>query len=216
MIRAILFDFDGVLVDSEPLHYQCWVEALAPEGIHFTYEDYARRFIGVSNRAMVEALCRDRNQDFHKDFFERCYARKRALWDQRAPVVCRVPDQLRSFIASSSRIYRLGVVSSSERCEVEPLLAAQGILGHLAVLVCGEDVENLKPAPDPYLLALGLLGGIGAGECLVVEDSGPGAEAARAAGMLVIRVEGPGAVLERVQGCLASFTNRWPSESPPR
>ena len=57
-IRAVFLDFDGVLVDSEPLHYECWSQVLRPLGIVFSRDDYMARYVGVSNRAMVEDLCR--------------------------------------------------------------------------------------------------------------------------------------------------------------
>jgi beta-phosphoglucomutase len=196
MIEAIFFDFDGVLVDSEPLHFDCWAEVLAGYGMPITAEFYAENFIGVSNQEMIEILCRKFNRSHGMEFFAECYAQKKALYQKRAPAHCRTPPELVSFFRERSGVYQLGVVSSSSRCEVEPHLAGQGIRDKLAALVCQEDVENLKPAPDPYLRALALVNlaarkEIAPQECLVVEDSGPGAEAGRLAGMQVLRVPSP-------------------------
>jgi len=204
-IRAIFFDFDGVLVDSEPLHFECWLEVLAGEGMPFTYEHYARHFIGVSNRAMVEMLCRDFGRPFHRKSFEASYARKKLLYNDRFPGRCGVPAELTGLLVTGLSYYLLGVVSSSARSEVEPHLVEPGIRQRLDVLVCAEDVEKLKPAPDPYLRALELVSRtqrVSATQCLVIEDSGPGEESARAAGMEVLRVSGPAEVAARVRGIL--------------
>jgi beta-phosphoglucomutase len=203
MIRAVFFDFDGVLVDSEPLHCECWAEVLAGYGIPMDAEGYTRQFIGVSNRDMIEILCRQHGRAFDAAFFDECYGKKKIIYEQRVVVRCRTPADLLDFIRTRSKALRFGVVSSSARSEVEPHRVGQGIREAITALVCQEDVEKLKPAPDPYLRALELVnaaldgnGPIGAGECLVVEDSGPGAEAGFQAGMRVLRVSGPGEVLK--------------------
>ena len=212
MIRAIFFDFDGVLVDSEPLHYACWMEALEGQGIRITPEEYARRFTGVSDTSMVGLLCREFGRPGDEVIFAECKERKRALYRERAPMTCRIPGDLLTLIATSSDVYSIGVVSSSNRLDVEPHLVAHGIRDSLATLVCCEDVPRLKPAPDPYLQALRSLGGVSKGElnahdCLVVEDSDAGIEAGLAAGMRVVRVPGPEAVASIVRSALAG---NWP------
>jgi HAD superfamily hydrolase (TIGR01509 family) len=83
---------------------------------------------------------------------------------------------------------RLGVVTSSNRLEVEPVLVAAGIREYFGALVCGGDVSRQKPWPEPYIRAVGLLG---VSAALVVEDSDVGVESARAAGFEVLRVGNP-------------------------
>ncbi|HZS49256.1 MAG TPA: HAD family phosphatase [Bryobacterales bacterium] len=196
MIQAIFFDFDGVLVDSEPLHFACWAEALAQHGIAITAESYYRRFTGVSDHSMIDALCREFGAEGDRPLFTACFHRKKQLYRERAAEFCHIPPELVTFLADLSAAYRLGVVSSSDRPDVEPHLAAHGVRRWFRAVVCREDVRNLKPAPDPYLRALELLNdGDGAAvksaECLVVEDSAPGEEAGRQAGMRVLRVRRP-------------------------
>ncbi len=200
MIRAIFFDFDGVLVDSEPLHLACWAEVLAGYGMPLSAEFYYANFVGVSNQEMIQRLCRQFGKGYDAEFFGRCYTAKKILYQDRARGHCRMPQELVTFIQTGPENYRFGVVSSSSRCEVEPHLVGHGVREAITALVCQEDVAELKPAPDPYLRALELVNAgaderIGAGECLVIEDSGPGAEAGRRAGMQVLRVPGPGEVL---------------------
>ncbi len=207
MIRAIFFDFDGVLVDSEPLHFECWARVLARHGISLDAEGYTEKFIGVSNRDMIQILCRENGRVYGDALFDAWYAEKRAIFEARALAAFRIPDDVRRFILESDGRYSLGVVSSSARPEVEPHLVGQGIRHAVTALVCAGDVARLKPAPDPYLRALEIVnaaaaGPIEAAECLVVEDSGPGEEAGRAAGMPVLRVSGPSHVWPRLREAL--------------
>jgi beta-phosphoglucomutase len=195
VIRAIFFDFDGVLVDSEPLHWETWSCVLKPKGIEISFQDYCRRFIGVSNRTMIRELCRDVGLSFDPEQFQVWYAEKRALYAQRD---LRVPDNLAHFIREDLNGYRLGVVSSSRRSEVEPYLVQSGVRERIDVLVCAEDSAELKPSPQPYIRAAHLAG-LPACECLAVEDSDAGQESATGAGMQVARVRGPEEVVDALR-----------------
>lgn len=209
-IRAILFDFDGVLADTEPLHFECWAGVLRSHGIDLPWADYASQIIGLSNRETVELLCRKAGKSYSLEFFTDCYNDKKLLFQDRAPRLCRIPDELANYIPNLCQYKKLGIVSSSSRCEVEPFLVKQGIQDCFQALVCEEDVENLKPAPDPYLRALEIINTaaeppIEAPECLVVEDSGPGADAGHKAGMRVVLARGPGEVLKLVKAELGEL-----------
>src|SRR5688500_15545335 len=103
-LRAIFFDFDGVLVDSEPLHWETWAEVLKPEGIALGFEDYGRRFIGVSSREMMRLLWQEGGRPFDPDLFQTWYARKRALYSARE---LSVPDDVSQFIRNQLGDYRL-------------------------------------------------------------------------------------------------------------
>ena len=202
-IRAVFLDFDGVLVDSEPLHYECWAQVLRPLGIVFSQEDYNARYVGVSNRAMVQDLCRRFGRPGGQDFYEAQNSKKKVLYAARAVTQLRIPADLTSLLLTPRNGLHFGVVTSSNKSEVEPCLIAAGIRERLAVLVCDRDVQRLKPEPDPYLKALELLnaqrgGTVSASSCLVVEDSGPGVESATRAGMQVLQVRHPNEVASRL------------------
>jgi beta-phosphoglucomutase len=197
-IRAICFDFDGVLVDSEPIHWETWSEALKPDGITINYEDYCRRFIGVSNRDMIRRLCEEARIPFDHDRYESWYRQKRRLYRRRR---LQVPLELVSYIKTGLDAYRLAVVSSSGRVEVEPYLVQSGIRERFDAVVCAEDVAELKPSPLPYVRAADLIQ-IRPEECLAVEDSDAGIESARGAGMSVLRVAGPSVVADGVRRAL--------------
>ena len=184
---AILFDFDGVLADSEPLHHACWTEVLQPFGVSLDWDTYAARCIGVSDRAMLEFLASRCDQPVDVGALWPQYDAKKALFRRRIAEIqpfCAGTLELFPLLAA----WRLAVVTSSGRTEVEPVLERGGIRGYLSAAVYGEDVAQHKPAPDPYLRAAELLG---ASRPLVLEDSDSGVASARAAGFDVLRVRSP-------------------------
>ena len=178
---SILFDFDGVLADTEPIHYHCWLEILAPFGIQPTWDFYQRECIGISDRTMVERIASPAlfDQIWPK------YASKQALFRHKLTLESPFLPETLSMVAELSTSYKLAVVSSSARTEIEPPLVRAGIRDYFQAIVCGKEAGNLKPSPDPYLLAAKLLNAKGP---LVVEDSAAGEASGRAAGFEVLRV----------------------------
>ena len=194
-IRAILFDFDGVLVDSEYLHYQCWLEALRPYGAAIGWQRYQRQLTGIGDPEAAPILLSLADENPSDEAVARALETKNRLYRTRCRDELAVSTEVCFWITDASSRLLLGVVSSSSREEVEPLLTAAGIRPALRVLVCAEDVSRRKPDPEPYLVALDRLRRIDPsvrpGHCLVYEDSDPGATAALAAGMAVQRVTAP-------------------------
>ena len=195
---AILFDFDGVLVDSEPLHYRCWREILAPYGFNMDWETYASTCIGISDRLMLSRFSECSNPSVTLEVLLDTYPQKRErfreLMEMEAPFFAGCLPFLNSLSG-----YKLAVVSSSGRTEIEPALERAGIRPLLHALVCGGDVKKHKPDPEPYLLAARLLNGR---RPLVVEDSDVGEESGRSAGFDVVRVKRPAEVIEAVRTTL--------------
>jgi len=196
---AILFDFDGVLADTEPLHWRCWREILAPFSIDLTWEDFERHCIGVNDRDFGKFLASRRLPPLAFEELWAEYPRKKELF--RARVVSELPflPETLSLVVGLSAYYKLGVVSSSARSEVEPALVAAELRPYFVDLVCGKEVENFKPAPDPYLRAAELLE---AERPLVVEDSEAGVASAIAAGFEYVRVRNVREVPVRVKEAL--------------
>lgn len=181
---AILFDFDGVLVDSEPVHFECWREVIAPFGVDLTWDVYANTCIGIADRQMIHAFATQLGVDFDQLWAQ--YPRKRELFRARNQATIQFVPETVDLLRELERRYRLAVVSSSARMEVEPVLVRGGVRDYFTALVCGSEVPNLKPAPDPYLRAAELLG---AAKPLVVEDSDAGEQSGRSAGFDVLRVK---------------------------
>jgi beta-phosphoglucomutase len=184
---AILFDFDGVLVDSEPVHFECWLEILESFGMRMDWETYRTHGIGVSDRALMSMLCEQAGRPQEVDRLLAEYPRKKEMFRSRMLERQLIPAEVLTLLPEL-QAYQLAVVTSSGQSEVEPLLRDAGIHGLFRTVVYGGDVKQLKPAPDPYLLAMKKLG---AQTALVVEDSDAGEASGRAAGLDVLRVKSP-------------------------
>lgn len=187
LFDSILFDFDGVLADSEPLHFDCWTTILTPLGIPLTWEAYCAECIGITDRAMLEVLARQTDPPYDVEDLWQYYPVKKALFREKAYANPPIPETTKAMLWTLSD-YRLAVVSSSGRAEVEPVIERAGIRDCFATIVTGDDVTNRKPHPEPYLLAAERLV---VRRPLVVEDSEPGVCAGLAAGFAVLRLKSP-------------------------
>lgn len=179
---ALFFDFDGTLVDSEPLHYACWQEILRPFGIELSWDVYERNCIGVSDRQMVSQLAEEAGVDFDALYAQ--YPRKKEMLRERILSAPPMPLATRQRLQQGFPV-PIAIVSSSYQLEVEPVLAQLGLDAHFATMVFGDHVSNLKPHPEPYLEAARRLG---VRNPLVFEDSAAGLASARAAGFAVVHV----------------------------
>jgi len=198
--EAILFDFDGVLLDSEPVHCACWAEVLAPFGIVVEWEYYREYGVGVDDREMLRTLAASSDPPRNWEELWAQYPAKKKLFQARMAQLPPFDPSLDGFLSRLRGAYKLAVVTSSATTEIVPILAAGGIGHHFDTLVGGEDVKRHKPAPDAYLLAAQRLG---VRTALVVEDSQVGMASGRAAGFEVLAVKGPAELQERVLGRLA-------------
>ena len=197
---SILFDFDGVLADTEPVHCACWAEVLAPQGIALEWPAYRERFMGIDDREMLHLLIADQNPQLAWDSLWALYPAKKERF--RSCVLTTPPfhPSLGAFLRDLSSQYALAVVSSSSSSEIEPMLEAGGVRQFFRTVVASESVKRHKPAPDPYLLAAERLG---MRSPLVVEDSPAGMAAGRAAGFEVLAVPHPAEMLGLVSQRLA-------------
>jgi len=200
---AILFDFDGVLADTEPLHCLCWNEILKPFGYHLTWETFVRECVGVSDHDLIRRLSSQRTPPIPFEELWAEYPRKKELFRARVTAAPPILPQTVAMVQELSQDYKLAVVSSSARIEIEPPLIACGIRQCFVELVCGKEAGNLKPAPDPYLRAAEILE---AEFPLVVEDSDSGVASAVAAGFAVVRVRDVAEVSEMVWEALERTT----------
>lgn len=195
MIRAIIFDCDGVLIDSEPLHFELFRDVLAEEGVVLTKEDYFKHYLAMDDRGCFTAALRASGIEPPKNKVEKMIATKAQRYQQRMsqapPTFPGVPETVRVLADD----YPLAIASGALRHEIVQAINALGIAHCFAVIVAAEDVERGKPAPDAYLAAMEGLNRmlqrerpLKPGECLVVEDSINGVESARNAGMLCLAI----------------------------
>ncbi|HXA64797.1 MAG TPA: HAD family hydrolase [Bryobacteraceae bacterium] len=184
LYEAILFDFDGVLADSEPVHFECWQEILRRFDLDLDWKTYCEQGIGISDRKLLAFLSERANPPVDVELLIAEFPRKKDMF--RARMLKRQPFSAEVFeLLQELRGYRLAVVTSSGQTEVEPILERAGLRNYFQAIVYGGDVQQHKPAPDPYLLAVERLG---VRSALAVEDSNAGEASARAAGLDVLRV----------------------------
>ncbi len=182
---SILFDFDGVLMDSEPVHFACWREVLLPLGVSLEWDYYLGHCVGIDDKLMLQSLAGEA-RDWRELWAQ--YPAKKELFCSRMLAAPAFPDGLAALLEDLGAAYRLAIVSSSSSSEIEPLVERAGLRQYFATIVGGDSVTRHKPAPEPYLLAAERLQ---ARAPLVIEDSAAGAASGRAAGFAVLEIRHP-------------------------
>jgi len=190
--HAIIFDFDGVIADDEPLHLAAFQRALASDGITITRDQYYARYLGFDDRSAIMEAFRDAGATPSAAQLRTVLAAKAeqflALVRAGAPIFPGVP----AFVRGAAARVPLAIASGALRHEIELILAQAGLADCFAAIVSAEDVREGKPSPEGFLLALERLRArrtdLTPERCLVIEDSQPGLEAARRAGMRCLAV----------------------------
>jgi len=183
--QAYLFDCDGTIVDSMPLHYVAWKETLAEWNC--VYEE--KLFYAWGGRPVTEIISRLNEMQGLKMPIEAVAHRKEILYLDQLAQLRAIPEVVEHIEAQHGRI-PLAVVSGSRRQSVVNSLTSVHLLDKFDTMVCAEDYKNGKPAPDGFLLAAERLG-VAPKDCLVFEDTDLGIQAATAAGMASVLVPSP-------------------------
>ncbi|MBM6596739.1 HAD family hydrolase [Microvirga pudoricolor] len=178
MLKALIFDMDGTLTHSDPVHLQAFARILAPEGVTIDETIYRSTIIGRTNDAIFASLLPHKTVEEHEDFADRKEAAFREMASDLKPL-----DGLGElFDWADAQGLKLALVTNAPRLNAEHMLDALGISDRFVVKITIEDVARGKPDPLPYLTALQRLG-VSADEALVFEDSPSGMRAAKAAGI---------------------------------
>lgn len=191
-LQAVVLDFDGVIADTEPLHYRACRQVLAPLGITLTWEEYADRYIGMADRDVLAQLSGRHDLGLDADTTNSLLARKaavlRRVLAEAPPLFPGVAELMRRW----SEVVPLAIASGALRDEIESVLRTAGIADTVYAIVAADDVPRSKPAPDPYLRALASLepraGRLVPERTVAVEDSRWGIQSARTAGMRTVGV----------------------------
>lgn len=197
MLKGIIFDMDGVLINSEPFHYQVWKEALKKRGINLDYEIY-KPCIGSTVQVLMQILHEHYGVDEKDDSLSlEVKNLKQEMIEKQGypPLIPYVKDMLERFHEAG---YHMAVASSSPQEYIENVTSYWGISPYFQVLVSGEHVEHPKPAPDIFLKTADILGLLPE-ECLVIEDSENGCRAAKAAGMTCMAYYNPDSGKQNLQ-----------------
>ncbi|MEW6210779.1 MAG: HAD family phosphatase [Acidobacteriota bacterium] len=193
MLRAIIFDCDGVIADTEPLHLATFQKVLAEEGIPLTEKDYFDRYLALDDRGCFTQAHADCAKELSPDKLSELIRRKAVYVETVMRERLELFPGVAAFIREAAIRYPLAVASGALRHEIELILHHGGVKGYFQAVVSAEDVTRGKPHPEPFLKALALINAargesIEPRHCLVIEDSIHGVRAAHEAGMLCLAV----------------------------
>jgi beta-phosphoglucomutase len=196
MLRALIFDFDGVLADNEPVHFAMFQRILAEIGIPMSEADYYTRYLGYDDKGCFSAALAAHGRPAPKALIEELVDRKAQAYMAHIKLHLVIFPGVRELVREAATRYRLAIASGALRHEIEFILEQAGMRKEFEHITSAEDVTQGKPHPEPYLHALAALnrrsrtGGptLAADDCLVIEDSIPGIQAGHAAGMKVLAV----------------------------
>jgi beta-phosphoglucomutase len=194
MLKAVIFDFDGIIVDTEPLHYRAFQEILAPLGLGYSWDDYLERYLGFDDRdALREAFLAGgrplSDLELKRLITEKGLSFNRIISSGVAPY-----QGVVELIRSIKGNLPLAICSGALPSDIAPILVQLGIDGLFDVIVTAADVSASKPDPACYALAVARLAklfpdmGITPGNCLAIEDTPAGIASATGVGIKVMAV----------------------------
>jgi beta-phosphoglucomutase len=191
-LRAAVFDFDGVIVDSEPLHFRSLHDALLSEGVEITREEYWAHLLAYDDRGSIRHAFDRHGEPLDPARLGRVEQRKIERFAALIPEIGVFPGA-RELIGTLGASLPLAIASGARREEIEAILAGIGLRDSFQAVVGAQDAARTKPDPAPYLEAARQLAGrtgtaLAPQECVAFEDSVPGLMSALGAGMKVIGV----------------------------
>ncbi len=196
-LKAVLFDFNGVIINDEAIHKQLIEEILLQENLRPSAEEYREVCLGRSDRVCLAELLKRRGRFVTESYLTQLITRKAEAYQRQLETLEKLPI----YPGLEDVIFKIrgaglpmGVVSGALRCEVELVLTRAGIAQNFAIIVAADDIQVSKPEPEGYLLAVERLNqlysnlNVQATDCLAIEDTPAGIEAAKRAGMQVVGV----------------------------
>lgn len=192
-LRAIFLDFNGVIVNDELVHFVLFQKVLKEEGMTLNSEEYYSTFIGMDDRGCFQTVLGNHQGTVTEDRVEELVRRKAKYYREKIQEGIPLFPGVEGFIRDVSRHCYVGVVSGALRSEILTVLNRARLVDCFQVVVSAEETKNWKPHPEGYLLALELLNerirpAVAAGECVAIEDTAAGIEAAHGAGMKCLAV----------------------------
>jgi beta-phosphoglucomutase len=195
MLRAVIFDFNGIIVDDEPIHFELFQRVLKEEDINLTEADYYARYLGCDDRGAFTTAYREHGRALSDSKLAQLIERKAAYYREEIKSKIRVFPGIQTLVPTLAKKLPLAIASGALRHEIEIILSSIGLLANFRAIVSAEDVTRGKPEPEIFLKALARLNAslasdhaISPAECLVIEDSKEGIRGARHAGMKCLAV----------------------------
>lgn len=186
-VAAIVFDFDGVLADSEPLHLRAYQAVLAELGVDLDRVEYYERYLGFDDVGAFQAIGQARGRGWSDDTIAGLVGRKTAVFDRMLGSDGALYPRAAACVERLAASFPVGIASGALRHEIETVLRNSGLDRHVRFIVAAGDTPLGKPAPDPYRRAAELHG-LPAAACLAIEDSRWGIESARGAGLRCVGI----------------------------
>jgi beta-phosphoglucomutase len=193
MLNAVIFDFDGIIVDTEPLHYQAFQEILEPLGLGYSWQEYQERYMGFDDRdAFREAFSAGGRSLSDAELKERIEEKAQAFLTIVSVGVAPYPGVV-ELIRSISGTLPLGLCSGALRSDIDPILIQLGLTNAFDTLVTADEVAASKPDPESYRLTVQRLqeifpGRIDPAASIAIEDTPAGIASATGAGLKVLAV----------------------------
>ena len=189
MLAAVIFDFDGIIVDSEPLHFRAFNEVLEPAGKSISWDDYCTTYIGFDDRDAFTEIHKAAGIELEKEALKKMIDRKaevmqRYIDDGEAVPLPGAVELIKSIPARLP----VALCSGALRSDIQPIIEQLGIAGAFSVIVTAEDTDKSKPDPAPYQLALSRLGISNPASAIAIEDTPAGIVSAKGAGLKVLAV----------------------------
>jgi HAD superfamily hydrolase (TIGR01509 family) len=197
VLKAILFDFNGVIINDESIHQESIAEILLRENLRPEPSEFSDRCIGKRDRDCLKAMLDSRGRVVSDEYLSKLIISKSEVYRQKLADREKLPiyPEIAEYLAKlSEQDLIIGLVTGAGRAEVEMILQRAEIAKYFTIIVAGDDVSLGKPDPEGYLLAVELLNqkdpnlNLEPLQCLAIEDSYPGIEAAKKAGMQVVGI----------------------------
>ena len=212
-IQAVVFDFDGVLADSEPLHLASYQALLEPHGIHLDQQTYCERYLGYDDEGALAQIAEDNGLLLGDEEIEMLVVEKGHVFAKLVGSRDVLYPGATACVRRLAAAWPVGVASGALRADIDLMLRGAGIQDVFRFIVAAGDTDRTKPAPDPYLRAAELHG-VAPAACVAIEDSRWGLESARAAGMRTVAVthtyprtalSGAGAIVDSLDELTVQF-----------
>jgi HAD superfamily hydrolase (TIGR01509 family) len=197
MLKAVLFDFNGVIINDEPIHQELINEILIGENLLPLGSEFAELCLGRSDRVCLRNVLTRRGRQVTEEYLTKLINKKASLYRERIGKLEKLPiyEEIYSFLERvKARELQIGLVTGAIRSEVESILQRVNLGDYFSVIVTGDEISTSKPQPDGYLLAVERFNRwnfnlqLQPWECLVIEDTFVGCEAAKRAGMQVVGI----------------------------
>jgi beta-phosphoglucomutase-like phosphatase (HAD superfamily) len=193
VIRAIVFDFDGVIADSEPLHFRAFRDGLTEHGLTLSEHEYYARYLGFSDADAFAAIGADQGRAWAPEFVATLVARKAVRLEELERDHSVLFPGAKTAIERLALACPLAIASGALGPEITRILAKEDLAQHFSAIVGADDTRESKPSPEPYRLAIQRLSAatgraVRPEDCVAIEDSSWGLQSAKAAGLFAVGI----------------------------